>query len=228
MASRSAAAPRTDECSRAEREDRRVGAGLAQHHVEVVDGREVERVVDPPAELDRLALHRALHRALELCDHGTRHPRADPVDAVEQRPQAERGERVAGIQRDRHAVLDVHRGAAATLLAAVLDVVVDQERRVEQLDRRRDMERVLDGATERLTRRETQRRPEALARAEGECAQRLVQVPARLESRDVASHLRCRGRSVGVEPLVERGRHITMTRTRIVSSGEPRLTTRPW
>ena len=66
-----------------------VRARLAQHHVEVVDRREPVDRIAPPPELDRLALHGALHRVLELRRQPARHPGAESVDVVEHRTQGQ-------------------------------------------------------------------------------------------------------------------------------------------
>ena len=49
-------APRADQRARAHREDGRVPAGLLQDHVQVVGLAQVDGVVSPPPELDRLSL----------------------------------------------------------------------------------------------------------------------------------------------------------------------------
>ena len=177
------------------------------------------------------------------------------ADVVEQRTEAERRERVTGVERDRHAVLDVHRRASAAGVAAVLDVVVDQERGVEQLDGRGGGQRVVDGPAERLARGEAEGRPEALALPHGERAQRLVEVTSRLAPVDVARDRRRGQGPVRGEPVVDRpgrlfthrrprrrrhahGRSVcsgqptttseTSTRTRNETSASSRARTRPW
>ena len=84
---------------------------------------------------------------------------------VDQRAQAEQRQRVADVDRDRHAVQRVQRRPAAALLALVLDVVVDEEGVVQQLERDRRAHRVLDARAEGARRRDAQARPQHAAAA---------------------------------------------------------------
>src|SRR5262249_17872164 len=119
-----------------------------EHERGVVGGGHVDRVVAPPAELDRLALDRLARSALRLLHEADGETRAEPAAVVEER--AERGQRetIAHVHRDRGAVRGVERRVAASRLALVLDVVVDEEGVVQQLERGGGPERILGRGAE--------------------------------------------------------------------------------
>ena len=114
-----------------------------------------------------------------VVDGGRRH-RSQPAGAVVERRHGEQGQRVAGVQRQGHAVLGVQRRSAVAQLAAVLDVVMDEEGVVHQLQRGGDGEGVVERATERLARCEQQRRAEVLGGACRVVADEVVQLGDRL------------------------------------------------
>ena len=90
--------------------------------------------------------------------------------------------------------------AAAPQPALVLDVVVDQERVVEQLDGHGGAEGLLDRAAEGLAAREHERRPDALAGPRRVVTREAPE--ARIDGVDggqVALHLPARQRRVAVE-----------------------------
>ncbi len=77
------------------------------------------------------------------------------------------GEPVAGVQRERRAVAPVEGGLAPPQQAGVLDVVVDQERVVEQLDRDGRGQGVVERAAEGLAGGQAEARAQGLAAAVG-------------------------------------------------------------
>ena len=129
------AAPRPDQRADAQRQHRRVRARLAAapcRGSRAASGRSTLSARQPSSTACPATVCSIVRWNSSSTVRVMREPRF--VDVVEQRTEAERRERVAGVERDRHAVLDVHRRAVRGGAAAVLDVVVDQERGVEQLD----------------------------------------------------------------------------------------------
>ena len=100
----------------------------------------------------------------------------------------EHGQRVAGVQREPEAVLGRERRPTAAALAAVDDVVVDEERVVQQLDRHGDRQDVAVAAAERAARRHAQRGPDRLARPARVRARDPVEPAVRLAVRDGVEH----------------------------------------
>jgi hypothetical protein len=143
------------------RVDGRVPAGLLQRHREVVGFADGEAVLAPPAQLERLSLHRFAHHALGLLHHAPREPKAERRHVAEQRPQPQNHERVPGVQRRRDAVQPMQRGQAAPLFTFVLDVVVHQEGAVQKLERYGRAHGFLDRSAERTGRSDAEARAQA-------------------------------------------------------------------
>ena len=99
--------------------------------VEVVIGGQVADAVAAPAELARLPLDRSPRHQLELVCHPGREPAAEEPAVVAQRGPRQDDERVAGIDRERDAVLEVEGRVSPAQQARILDVVVDEEGVVE-------------------------------------------------------------------------------------------------
>jgi hypothetical protein len=126
--------PRPDERSEAQRQDRRVPAGLLHDELEVVGRAEVEPVVLPPAELERLAVDGLGAHELELGHHPLGHAGPEAGNVVPERGQCQQGQSVPGVERERRAVGAMEGGLPAAQLARVLDVVVHEERVVQRLE----------------------------------------------------------------------------------------------
>ena len=94
-------------------------------------------------------------------------PEADAFDVVEQRLQRQRHHRVADVDRDRDAVVDVQRRPAAAQQRLVLDVVVDEEGVVVELERRGGRQHGVEVTAEPEARGDAQRGPQRLPAAQG-------------------------------------------------------------
>ena len=86
---------------------------------------------------DRLPCH-----ALRLLEDAHRETGPERRLVVDQSSESEEGERVTHVDRQRDAVESVQRRPAAPHVAVVLDVVVHEERIVEELERHRRAHRV--------------------------------------------------------------------------------------
>jgi hypothetical protein len=91
---------------------------------------------------------------------------------------------------------------AAPPVAAVLDVVVDQEGAVGQLDRGRRGQRVVLGSAEGATGGQAERGPKALAGAPWVVGQRLVQPLTRLAAGEMALDLLRRPLAVVAQQII--------------------------
>src|SRR5207302_6211702 len=88
--------------------------------------------------------------------------------------------RIAGVEREANSVLDLERWPAAPVHRAVLDVVMNEESGVEQFQRHRERERLVDAAAEGPAGGEAQRRAQCLRRAPRIGVEEVVQVASRL------------------------------------------------
>jgi hypothetical protein len=91
-----------------------------------------------PAEIDRLPLERLVDHALPTPEQRVGERRRERPRGSDEGGVRPRGQRIAGVQRERRAVFLVQRGAAASPRRPVLDIVVHEERVVEQLERCRE------------------------------------------------------------------------------------------
>ena len=148
--------------------------------VEVVLGRQVDHRVAAPAELGGLTLHGAQHHDLELAGNPVGERRGVAVERSAQDALGQHGQAVAGVERESDAVLGVQGVEAATQEAAVGDVVVDQERVVQQLDGDCGSHDVPSSAPERLARREAQRGTDELGGTGGIVPDQVVEPRGRL------------------------------------------------
>ena len=119
---------------------------------------QLKDVVARPTELERLALDRLQDKVLRLvedpvCELSTQDP-----NVLGQRADADGIHRVADVDGDRDALLDIQRRAVAAVQAPVLDVVVDEEGVVQQLDRHGRRQCLLDRATKGTAGGDAQRR----------------------------------------------------------------------
>ena len=153
-------------------------------------------VVGPPPELDRLTLDGRSIARWNSAVTGRRHPRPEAVHFLEQRPEAKRGERVAGVERDRHAVRHVHRRATTTRRGCRLRCRRGSGRRCGAAPRRRQPAARRRPAAEGLARREAQRGPKPFALAHRVGPQRVVQVALRLASGRVRADQRHGGGAI--------------------------------
>ena len=129
---------------------------------------------------------------------------AEPLDVLPEQPHRERVHRVADVDGERGAELPVQRGTASPRLAAVLDVVVHEERVVQHLDARRG------GRGRRRPAAECPADWPDRARAEGlcsvarrTCAEGSVEVLPGFGRGTASSHRRQRPRAVPGEALGE-------------------------
>ena len=120
---------------------------------------------------------------LRLVEDPVREVGAQDGDVLDQRADAEGVHRVADVDGDRDALLDVQRRVVAAVEAAVLDVVVDEEGVVQQLDRHRRRQGLLDRATEGTAGGDAQRRTQPLARVRQLARDQVVQVASWLAGR---------------------------------------------
>ena len=111
----------------------------------------------------------------DVLDYRQRAFEPDQRGVAEQGREREHVERVADVDRDRHAVADVERGLAAALVRMVLTIVVDQEGVVKHLQRGSGVEPVVERSAACLARREEQRRAQALPLAQRIIEHRTVQ-----------------------------------------------------
>ena len=118
-----------------------------------------------PLELERLALDRPPGHMGDGPQDAQGRPETDALDVVEKRLQREREHRVADVDRDRDAMVDVQRGLATAPPGFVLDVVVDEEGVVVELQRRRRRQDRLEVAAEPEAGRDAQGRPKRLSAA---------------------------------------------------------------
>src|SRR6266542_1407602 len=93
--------PRADQRADSARKDRRVPARLLEHHEQVIAVLEVEHVVAPPAELDRLALDALASHSLAFLEDAKCEPRPQRRAVVHECAEAEEHEGVADVDRDR-------------------------------------------------------------------------------------------------------------------------------
>src|SRR6185437_14347593 len=96
---------------------------------------EIDGVVAAPAELDGLALDGFARHALSLLQHPERPPRPQLLEVADEGTNTQHGERVAHVDGDGDAVELVERRLATSDLALVLDLVVNEERVVQDLER---------------------------------------------------------------------------------------------
>ena len=148
--------------------DERVPAGLLVDHRRGSRRRRAARrwTGSSPSSM-RLALDRLPGHPGDRPQDAQRRPEADQLDVVEQRLQRERQHRVADVDRDRNAVVDVQRGPAAAHHRLVLDVVVDEEGVVVELQRGRGRQDGLDAAAEPPACGDAQRRAQAFPSRSG-------------------------------------------------------------
>ena len=99
---------------------------------------------------------------------------------VEQRAQAHERQAVAGIDGDRHAVLPMKCRLSTTLLALVFDVVMNEERVVEQLDGNCGRQGFLDASAHDASHGDADAGAHHLATPHGVIGEEVVEVSARL------------------------------------------------
>jgi hypothetical protein len=124
-------------------------------------------------------------------------------------------------------------GLAAAQRAGVLDVVVNEERVVEHLERDRRRQRLVDIATECDRGRQTERRADRLAATPRIFIDQIPEVTARFGVGEVETHRLTRDRAVAGQILLDRGglhraHSITSSRIGSATSGSPLARTWPW
>src|SRR5689334_9634155 len=231
-------AGRADQRSDPERPHRRVPARLLSDELEIVAGLEVHDVVRPPAEFGGLALDRAGEHVNELVGHSLGQPGTER-SAVPQRFHGEHGQGVPHVDGDRRAVRAMQRRLPAPLQAAVLDVIVDEERVVGQLDGDRGTQRLVDRPAEGLAGGQQQGRADALSGPGRIVPHEVVEVPAGCPAAQVTLHgvagetrvLAEHRLDVGWPGGSSHGRPFparTRRRTGRATSGSPRARMWPW
>lgn len=151
---------RADERTHPARVDGGVPAGFFEHHVQVVGISERPRVVAPPTDLDGLTFDGLATHAFGFFQHQHSEAGAQRRPIVDEGAQAEQREGVAHVDRDGYPVQCVEGGTSAAAFAFVLDIVVNEERVVEQLEGSRGAHGPLHARAEHA------RRCDAEARAE--------------------------------------------------------------
>jgi hypothetical protein len=120
---------------------------------------------------------------LRLVEHPVRQIGAQDGDVLDQRADRQDVHRIADVDGDGQALLHVHRRLVAPVEAAVLDVVMDEEGVVQQLDRHRGRQRLLDRAAEGTAGGDAQRRAQPLAHVRQRARDQVVEVAPRLPAR---------------------------------------------
>ena len=95
-----------------------------------------------------MAFERPKRHRVELAVHAIGDAAVERLEVLPQHAVREHRERVAGVEGYRQPVAGVQRRSPATALAAVDDVVVDQERVVQHLDRDSDRKHIRVAAAE--------------------------------------------------------------------------------
>ena len=169
-------------------------------HVEIVLNGDVPAAIAGPAQVEGLALERALlhlHQAL-------RHVRTDVgrelLVAKDQRQHVDQAQ-VADVDGDAGALGHVRAGLAAAQLGLVCDVVVDERGTLEVLDGRRRGERGGGVSAHGLAAQKGQRGARALAARGGEALKRLVEVAVEVRARGFGSAGHAGGCALGQKRL---------------------------
>src|SRR6202522_1804618 len=135
---------------------------------------------------------------------------ADQLAILDEGLQAHEGQHVAGIQGEWYAVKQVQRGPATPLFAFVLDVIVNQQRVVQQLDRHRGEQRFFEAGAYRAGGRDAETGTHHLASALGIVSDQIVQVPPRLARGKIVTYRSAGELAVFAQHVRNQGRNHTI------------------
>ena len=213
--------------------NRRVPARLVHDQIEVVVGPQVADPVATPAQLARLALDRSARHQIEFVGDPRGKPAPQPLPVLAQGGAGEDRKRISGVDRQRDTVLGVQRGPPSAQQTGVLDVVMDQERVVQKLERDRGRQRLVELAAERDGGCEAEGRPDRLPAPPGVLGDQVPQVLTRLRvghvmAQGIASNCPVAGQVSLDRPREQLAHPVTSILTGRPTSGRPVARMCPW
>src|SRR5258708_36612912 len=116
-----------DQSSGPNRKDGCEPAGFLQHHLQVLGVTDFGGVVVSPSKFHRLPFGTLARHSLGLFDYPEREFVPDGGAIVEQRAERHQCQRVARIERQRHSVEQMESWKSAPSLAAVLNIVMNEQ-----------------------------------------------------------------------------------------------------